>query len=38
MPMYTKCVDMFVLGQTEAHQSIKHIDACHIYRETDVTS
>ena len=38
VPMYTTCVIMFIQGQAEAYQSIKHVDACHIYGETDVTS
>lgn len=36
--MYTACVDMFILRQARAHQSIEHIEACHIHGETNVTS
>ena len=38
MPVYIVCINMFMLGWDETHQSIKHIDACRIHGETNVTS
>jgi len=37
IPMYTACANMLMLGRAEAPQSIKHIDACRIQGETNVT-
>ena len=37
MPMYTARDNMLVLGWAKAPQSIKHIDACRIHGETNVT-
>ena len=37
-PVYMACVSMFILMWAEAHQSVKHVDACRIHRETNVTS
>ena len=34
--MYTARVDMLTLWQAEALQSVKHVDVCRIYRETNV--
>ena len=38
MPVFTMCINMFILGRAKAHQSINHIDACHINKEINVTS
>ena len=38
MPVFTACINIFILGRAKAHQSIKHIDACRINGETNVTS
>ena len=35
--VYTACIDMLVLWRAEALQSIKHVDACRIHEETNVT-
>ena len=35
--VYTACLNIFILRQTGAHQSIKHVDACRIDWETNVT-
>jgi len=35
--VYTMRANMLMLGWARAPQSIKHIDACHIHRETNVT-
>ena len=37
MPVYTARANMLMVGQARAPQSIKHIDACYIHGETDVT-
>ena len=37
MLVYTAHANMLVLGQARAPQIIKHIDTCHIHRETNVT-
>ena len=36
-PVYTAHANMLMLGQARAFQSIKHIDACCIHGETNVT-
>ena len=36
-PVYMTHANMLVLGQAKALQSIKHIDACRIHKETNVT-
>ena len=38
VPVYIASVNMFILRQVEALQSIEHVDACRIHRETNVTS
>ena len=35
--VYMAFIDMLVPSQAKALQSIKHVDACHIHRETNVT-
>ena len=37
MPVYMVHANMLMLGLAEAPQSIKHINACCIHGETDVT-
>ena len=37
-PVYMARISMFILMQAVAHQSVKHVDACHIHGETNVTS
>ena len=36
-PMYTMRANMLVLKRADAPQSIKHVDVCRIYGETNVT-
>ena len=35
--VYTTCIYMLASWRTETLQSVKHVDACHIHRETNVT-
>ena len=35
--VYTMCLDMLILWQAKALQSVKHVDACCIHGETNVT-
>ena len=37
MPVYTTHANMLMLGRASAPQSINHIDASRIHRETNVT-
>ena len=38
VPVYTARINMFILRQAKALQSIEHIDACRIHGKTNVTS